>query len=157
MSHGPFRNHLVSIRPSVVDNRLDSGGLRRESQPAAGGISIPNLANLTPNVPYINPNLIPNIPHFDMGSGGFEDFGMGTLAVLHGREAVVTASSVLPLNSDQTPGSISARPIQVTQSFVLNGPGSDEKYVRQVLMPAMTKAAQAGVIEALRLKDALDR
>lgn len=42
----------------------------------------------TGNLP--NPNDLPPIPGFAGGSGGLRDYGAGTLAVLHGSEAVLT-------------------------------------------------------------------
>jgi len=41
------------------------------------------------------PTTAPALPAFASGSGGFQDFGTGTLAVLHGREAVVTEGQVM--------------------------------------------------------------
>lgn len=46
-------------------------------------------------------------PEFAGGSNGFRDFGRGTLAVLHGREAVVTEDQVASMNAAQQQSSLS--------------------------------------------------
>jgi hypothetical protein len=72
---------------------------------ALGDIEDPEI-NVRVNVPdiprggyqdyYQNPEDLPGygVPEFASGSGGIRDFGAGTMAVLHGREAVVTEADM---------------------------------------------------------------
>jgi hypothetical protein len=110
----------------------------------------------TPTLPYINPNLIPNLPHFDMGSDGFRDFGIGTLAVLHGREAVITQPEVLTLTRAET--TTANTPIVIAPVVNFNGQLiGDERYVNATIIPAITKAVQAGSADTRRLVDAINK
>jgi len=64
--------------------------------PPVPRISIPPITasiNYSHNIPE-TPDI--GVPGFQGGSGGFQDFGRGTLAVLHGREAVVRQGDAVP-------------------------------------------------------------
>ncbi len=74
----------------------------------------------------------PRVPGFEMGSDGFQDFGAGTLAMLHGREAVV---------SEKASGSGGLGATTVTNNFYVNG--SIKDLVRP-LMDELTKQLKQG-------------
>ena len=77
------------------------------------------------------------MPSFASGSQGIRDFGLGTLAVLHGREAVVTESQ---LNSGSVVSSGGGKTVILQEQFNFNvtlPPGGTRQadYVEKELMP----------------------
>ena len=110
-----FANVGTAIEEGVIDPLAQSVAA---AGTAAGQIAI-TMNNLNPQVNvginYNYPAFNPPIPSsvsgpapqsFASGSGGFQNFGRGTLAVLHGWEAVVPAAPTTSITGTSSSGSL---------------------------------------------------
>jgi len=96
--------------------------------------------------PVTPPQNVP-VPAYATGSGGFKDFGTGTLAVLHGREAVITESQAL--RSDYTVSSSASSPAaaaDVHVSFTISTLDATDfqTVVEQKVFPALVNQLRRG-------------
>lgn len=77
------------------------------------------------------------VPQFASGSGGIRDFGAGTLAVLHGREAVVTEAEMTSASRHASALSpTSTTPVQIVVNF--NGSVlAEREYIEREVTPSV--------------------
>lgn len=87
-------------------------------------------------------------PSFAQGSGGFQDFGTGTLAVLHGREAVITEGQAVRGDTTirTTPDARYAGASEVHVTFAISTiDASDfQTVVEQKVFPALVNQLRRG-------------
>jgi hypothetical protein len=104
-------------------------------------------------VTYVSTNAPPGaatppVPAFAEGSGGFQDFGSGTLAVLHGREAVITEGQAL--RGDATVTSVSSaapaasNTVHVTFAISTLDASDFQTVVEQKVFPALVNQLRRG-------------
>jgi hypothetical protein len=81
---------------------------------AAQGVNIP--VNYNVSAPPT-----PHAPSFAEGTGGFRDFGQGTLAMLHGSEAVMTPSQLTAVMMGAGSGSMSQSQLDTLTQAIIRG------------------------------------
>jgi hypothetical protein len=103
---------------------------------------------VTSNAPAGAP-ATPPVPAFATGSGGFQDFGSGTLAVLHGREAVITEGQALrgdyTVSSAGSAGPAAAsQTVQITFAISTLDAADFQDVVEQKVFPALVNQLRRG-------------
>lgn len=111
------------------------------------------FSNLSIRIPIefdVNDPVMPQgvkLPGFQHGSDGLRDFGPGTLAMLHGREAVVT-------EDEYREGYGNGKDIKITIApvFTINGATTDEikDFIRNEAPAATVRAARLGLLPELQ-------
>lgn len=98
----------------------------------------------------------PDVPQFKTGSEGVQDFGSGTLAMLHGREAVITESD---LRRNATASFQGAAPITINNEFHIDGVFSEGDLVQTIqrrFIPIFNRSIEDNVNSArTNLQDVL--
>lgn len=85
LTQGVGRNNADQARAVIDEVRRAIEGLNRTASEFPGITYHPGMET---------PEFGGEVPEFASGSGGIRDFGSGTLAMLHGREAVITESQL---------------------------------------------------------------
>jgi hypothetical protein len=154
-------NKLVSAIERLANSF--TGSLARQAEAGArsvqrslDGIEAPSL---TIEIDYSDPGFTPNVsggeyPEFQHGSGGIRNFGTGTLAMLHGREAVLTEHQLNRVggrNSKAVVVNLSVEPH--FHGVFTNDPVGLRTVSRDVLAPQLVSSLtrdDAGLVKAIK-------
>lgn len=120
-------------------NSINATLLRIEGNTGASAIADQEALITLRDAVFLNPFQNTSFPEFAHGSGGFRDFGSGTLAMLHGREAVVRPGDVTTRGGD----------ITVVNNFSIEA-HSNNGSSEDVLIRKIGEAVQKGVEDSIR-------
>jgi hypothetical protein len=140
----------ISFEDTPLDKSIDALAQAIKDLTAAltgAGKAATDLGNVTIPVPTTPPDE-GRPPMFAQGSGGFQDFGTGTLAVLHGREAVITEGQAIRGDTTvrTTPDARYAGASEVHVTFAISTiDASDfQTVVEQKVFPALVNQLRRG-------------